>query len=834
MVTAADAPAPVLNGGRTSRAAGLLDDYLQEAADQRGYPWDVKPQQLASGRTALDAPPDDLASLVVVTARNLLACIGPEFGANGYHLRGLLPALLRKRPAFRDDDILELLAMMTATPATWSSYFPVLPVANGIARWAEAQGVSGGILRELRRLCDAAAGRHLYADERRGLDVLLGLLGGDLDDSPLIDAADDWGAAALEATAALEPGVAAAWQGLLAYAATAEASKPSARWLSGARERIEAFGRDAFARIAADWLLLLRRPASGRSRVGSDAHLVPASLITDRNATLIKGLAWFCGTVEDPALPGALGDAAVACFTKLPDIGARCTKGGNACIHALGIMPGMDAVAQLVRLQQRIAYSQPRRAIDGALDTAAARAGLTRDDLADIAVPSFGLVDGRVHCAVGAFTAEIAVGADGRVAVTWADGEGKPRKSVPAEVKRAHATELQEVKRRSADIETMLSAQRLRIERFLMSDRTWRIAEWRERLLDHPLLSFFARRLIWSFAMADGEVHGCWLDGRLVGSDDAPLTGIDGATVRLFHPVRADAATVRAWQLWLERHRITQPFKQAHREVYALTDAERVTEHYSARFAGHILHQHQFAALCRSRGWSYRLQSGYFDGANTPTLPLPHSGLAAEFTVYPAEDDGPHTMAGIARYVTSDRAAFRRTAAWPPELESLAEIPSALFSEVMRDVDLFVGVAGVGADPAWQGRDGEQYGAYWQGVAFGDLDQTALGRRDVLERLMPALAIAPRCSFADRFLVVRGDLRTYRIHLGSGNVLMEPNNAYLCIVQQPWGKGQRAAERIYLPFEGDATLSLILSKAILLANDRALTDPTILRQIDRE
>ena len=60
---------------------------------------------------------------------------------------------------------------------------------------------------------------------------------------------------------------------------------------------------------------------------------------------------------------------------------------------------------------------------------------------------------------------------------------------------------------------------------------------------------------------------------------------------------------------------------------------------------------------------------------------------------------------------------------------------------------------------------------------------------------------------------------------------MEPDNQYLCIVPQRWGAGQDAAGRLYLPFEGDSVLSVILSKAMLLANDAAITDPTITRQI---
>ena len=69
---------------------------------------------------------------------------------------------------------------------------------------------------------------------------------------------------------------------------------------------------------------------------------------------------------------------------------------------------------------------------------------------------------------------------------------------------------------------------------------------------------------------------------------------------------------------------------------------------------------------------------------------------------------------------------------------------------------------------------------------------------------------------SERFLVVRGGLRTYKIHLGSGNILMSPNDQYLCIVPKQTVAG---GERVLLPFEGDSTLSIILSKAFLLADD---------------
>ncbi|MGH6710955.1 MAG: hypothetical protein ACREEK_18520 [Bradyrhizobium sp.] len=53
------------------------------------------------------------------------------------------------------------------------------------------------------------------------------------------------------------------------------------------------------------------------------------------------------------------------------------------------------------------------------------------------------------------------------------------------------------------------------------------------------------------------------------------------------------------------------------------------------------------------------------------------------------------------------------------------------------------------------------------------------------------------------------------------------NSRHICIVP----KSSTEADRIWLPFEGDRTLSIIISKALLLAADDKITDPVILRQL---
>jgi len=60
---------------------------------------------------------------------------------------------------------------------------------------------------------------------------------------------------------------------------------------------------------------------------------------------------------------------------------------------------------------------------------------------------------------------------------------------------------------------------------------------------------------------------------------------------------------------------------------------------------------------------------------------------------------------------------------------------------------------------------------------------------------------------------------------------MKPNNQYLCIV--PGLMKDKNREKLFLPFEGDRGLSIILSKAFLLADDDKITDQAITPHIRR-
>jgi Domain of unknown function (DUF4132) len=659
---------------------------------------------------------------------------------------------------------------------------------------------------------------------------------------PVLNVGEAWAEQAME-EAAEEP-----WRALLVHAATATSAKPTAKWDKAALTLIEPLGTDAVRAAVLGWLPLVGRPRTFAFTTvwsGPDANLT----FDPYNANALRGLTWILALLPaHPDTARALGALVETSLKKVPGLGPVNPKVANAGVTALARIDSEAALAELARLATRVTYKGTLKLLNTALDTRAEALGLSREEIEELAVPAYGLTEvGRCATQLGDFTALLEI-QGAKAVLCWRSATGKEVKSVPAAVRRDHPEELKELKAAVKDIDKMLGAQAERLDRHFLARRTWSYAAWRERYLDHPLVGSLARRLLWT---VDGTPVG-FADGALRTLTDDPVE--HGTEVTLWHPVGREPAEVVAWRDWLERHAITQPFKQAHREVYLLTDAERTTGTYSNRFAAHIVRQHQFHSLAAVRGWRNKLRLCVDDEAPPATRELPQWGLRAEYWI---EGEGEEygvdtTESGSYLRLRTDQVRFYpigapensahcyggeyrmwlRDGAEPVEPLPLTEIPPLVLSEVLRDVDLFVGVASVGNDPTWQdgGPDG-RFREYWTSYGFGELNQSAETRRALLARLVPRLAIAGRCAIEGRFLQVKGELRTYKIHLGSGNILMTPNDEYLCIV--PKSSAGTAVQTGYLPFEGDRTLAVVLSKALMLAKDTEITDPTIVSQIRR-
>jgi len=565
----------------------------------------------------------------------------------------------------------------------------------------------------------------------------------------------------------------------------------------------------------------------------------------------LRGLIYLSHRWDPAATTPLLADFALRhCFQTDPGVGIRAEKLGNACLWALAGMADGAGTPYLARLLARIKYPKVRAKIDAALEEAARAAGISRGALDELSVPTHDLgSDGTARIPLGdAGWAEIALAGNRAVETRWIAAEGK-RLKAPSAAMKAAAEPLKQAKQAAKEVEADLATQIVRLQRLFLEDREWSAADWRARYAEHPLIGAMVSRLIWWVEKDGARQAALPSAGALTDALGRPVDP-DGARLRLWHPVEDDVESVLAWRDRLEELEIVQPFAQAWREVYRLTEAERATGTYSNRWAGHILKQHQAMTLARLNGWTVTHRM-WVDAPNDAPWHriLPAWGLVADYWVWGAGDEGsPEVLDSQAYvYVSTDRLTFHRyraegagdSAYGPERLEAapLEEVPPIVFSEIMRHCDLFTAVASIASDPDWRDRgagaahpnqwrrDAE---AYWTRTSFAPLAVSGTVRRELLERILPRLAIGDRCSFDEQALVVKGKRHTYRIHLGSAAVQIAETRQHVCIVPKA---AESAANRVWLPFEGDSTLSLVLSKALLLAADDRITDPVILAQI---
>jgi len=338
------------------------------------------------------------------------------------------------------------------------------------------------------------------------------------------------------------------------------------------------------------------------------------------------------------------------------------------------------------------------------------------------------------------------------------------------------------------------------------------------------------------FSNDQGEERaGIWSEEEV---RDAAGNRLDLSTfkkVRLWHPLSCDAANVQAWRERVFTARIRQPFRQAFREVYEVTDDERQTHMYSNRFAGVIMRQHQLVSLCRARGWEYQLQGTVFDGYNLPRKKLDAWNMHVELHVdLPPDRDkslrdsglGELSGTGINLFLVSDQVRFYRDR----QEVAIDEVPAVVFSEVMRDVDLFTSICAVGDDDSWSDQGDRGTGLFRPRVEIHELSAIIALRAEIISRMLPYTSIADRCKIEKTHLEVRGQLGTYRILLGWAAAALVTDSGLRWLRISRKILDSVPLDLTAVPIEPDYHTQMVLRKAHVLAADWKINSPELVRQ----
>jgi hypothetical protein len=238
----------------------------------------------------------------------------------------------------------------------------------------------------------------------------------------------------------------------------------------------------------------------------------------------------------------------------------------------------------------------------------------------------------------------------------------------------------------------------------------------------------------------------------------------------------------------------------------------------------------------RERGWEYRLMSAHFDGSNVPTKKFDPWNLRVEFYVdIPSDRDtlllesalGEQSGAGINLFIGSDQVRFYRDR----REVAIEEVPAILYSEVMRDVDLFTVVSAVGVDESWVDQGDRGIGILSDGFDVRDLSGIIGLRRETLALVLPHTPIQDRYKIHQTCLQVQGQLGNYRIDFawGGASLATETGFCRLAIPRKVLDAAPLDFSKI--PIDLDHRTETILRKAYVLAEDWNINSPDVIQQL---
>lgn len=726
-----------------------------------------------------------------------------------------------------NDLVLKLLTALRGGTAI-RFFFPLNKFLRALAPDQVTEEIRAELIRLRLHYAPTATGK-IEERVQKTRDLITDLLAAE-GEEPVEDGKGPWSRIVFGEFGGFEEIARSGWEALLAHCRALEQAVPSTRWKKHGRELVHALGESEVWAALSRWLEL--GPTPGQ----------PSEAISPiEDSAYQKGVVWLMALSQRPEAASAVADFGLACLRKIPMIGAVSQKVGFACVQALGSMECPDAVAQLARLRVKIKYAVALRLIEKCLQQAAERNGMTVSELEDLAAPSYSLdAEGKMELAVGEARAIVSLSPDGHVAVGWRNAEGELLKMPPARIKKEFAKEVKSASALAKELEQAYAAQRYRLESSFAQPRVMPLEHWKRYFVDHSLLGLLGRRLIWIFSDDQGcEQSGLYSndsEGKIRDARGEPLDVSRAVKVRLWHPLASETSEVRQWRQRIFDLGVRQPFRQAYREFYEVTEDERQTQMYSNRFAGILMRQHQFSGLCRARGWSYRLMGAGFDGFNVPTKLLPAWNMQAEFYVDLPSDRKPALVqsalgemstSGINLFLSSDQVRFYRDRR---EI-AITDVPVIVYSEVMRDVDLFTSVSAVGADELWSDQGDRGTGLLGTRMEREEISALMALRIEMIARVLPLTPIAAQCTVEKGWLEVRGQLGTYRIQITWGEVLRATDSGFRRIVIP-----QKLLDKVPLdfaafPLELDHRAEMVLRKAYVLANDWNINSAGLIRQL---
>jgi Domain of unknown function (DUF4132) len=279
---------------------------------------------------------------------------------------------------------------------------------------------------------------------------------------------------------------------------------------------------------------------------------------------------------------------------------------GLECLRAIGTT---IALVQINDIAQNLKYSRLKTRAQECMQAIAKSRGITVEQLADRIIPNYGLDDrGQRIFDFGPRRFQLLI--DGALNPIIQDTQGKQMSNLP---RRNNKDNVEQADQAIADwklikkqIGDALKKHSPRLESAMVQGRTWHWGEFESLLIQHPLMTHLAQRLVWATFDDRGILQTTFRvaeDWTCADRDEHHYSPDANATIGIVHPLWLDDTTKFMWIEVMGENHIIQPFPQLSREIYELT-ADEANQQEIKRFQDVQIPCNFLAKMMKTYGWS--------------------------------------------------------------------------------------------------------------------------------------------------------------------------------------------------------------------------------------
>ncbi|MBH0129779.1 DUF4132 domain-containing protein [Salinibacterium sp. NK8237] len=218
----------------------------------------------------------------------------------------------------------------------------------------------------------------------------------------------------------------------------------------------------------------------------------------------------------------------------------------DALLVVLSLSGDPEPTQLLVATARRYRTAGIQKRAGELVDAIAEARGWSTDELADRMIPTAGLDSSRTFALdYGPRSFVARFGTSLKLSLETAEGELIKALPAPHKADESAAAAKTHWATNKKELTAVVTTQRRRLYDAMCLRREWTGAEWRERLLEHPIMGVLVAALVWH---VDGITVRPDLDGTLRTVDGSPVEVTPDARVSVAHPTTLDTSAIEAWR----------------------------------------------------------------------------------------------------------------------------------------------------------------------------------------------------------------------------------------------------------------------------------------------